>query len=525
MKKKQTLLLLICLTLIGFAIRIYKVDKLPAILNRDEAALAYNALLLKETGKDEWQRSWPFALESFGDYKLPGYPYLLLIFFQFLPYTDLIVRLPSILAGSLLIFCSYYFARAFDLKKKSALLFSLLILFTPVFFFYSRMAWEANVALLLTVIMFTLILKAKNKYLDLLAALLTLLIVFTYNSPLLILPFIIIAIPPLRGIKKAKKWLFISTALSFVFLFATYKLLPLSSQKSGITIFNDETITVNYPAYRANFPSALQAIFGNKYIYWLKIINRNFYKSFSFNFLVENGGSHPWHIIPGHGHLFYLTYYFALLGFFYFFYRSLVFITGLIKKKRNLASLKIIKKAFTANKKTFLLVYLLVISLLPSIITVDSPHATRSLLFFYLFSLIAIKTIEKLKPSRLIFFILGLVLLFEISWYYKDYFFKYPNHQYSFKPGFEETIKEVEKEYSDKEVAIVDSGYQYIVLAWYLKIKPELYFSTVVRQQADKIGLKYGERVTHYHFIGREDDRSSEEVLLLKWNDRIWKRK
>ncbi len=91
------------LLLVGLVLRFYKLGEIPSILNRDEAALAYNAYLLSEVGHDEWQRSWPYALESFGDYKLPGYVLAVVAVFRVLPLTDLAVRLPSAVAGVVMI--------------------------------------------------------------------------------------------------------------------------------------------------------------------------------------------------------------------------------------------------------------------------------------------------------------------------------------------------------------------------------------------------------------------------------------
>ncbi|KKU82941.1 MAG: hypothetical protein UY10_C0019G0001, partial [Microgenomates group bacterium GW2011_GWA2_47_8] len=73
---KTTFFLLVCFLVLAIP-RIWQLGILPLALNRDEAALAYNAVLLAETGKDEWGRSWPLALQSFGDFKLIGYPAVL----------------------------------------------------------------------------------------------------------------------------------------------------------------------------------------------------------------------------------------------------------------------------------------------------------------------------------------------------------------------------------------------------------------------------------------------------------------
>jgi len=512
----KTKLILFFIIILAFVLRIYNVGQLPAILNRDEAALAYNAFLLKEVGKDEWGRTWPLTLESFGDYKLPGYPTMLVILFNFFPISDFTVRLPSVLSGTFLVLTAFYFAKHFKLKDKYALLFSFLIATTPIFFFYSRSAWEANVALCLLVTTVLLILKNKSFATDFLAILLYLVAVLVYNTPLLLLPFIILTIPLLRGFKQYQKWFLLCLGLSFVLIFSLFNLLSITSQKSAITIFSDETTWMRYTQYRENFTGLNQTLLGNKYVYWLKIIITNFINSFSPRFLVTLGGKHPWHTAFGFSHFSWTVY---LLG-----------IAGIIH-------------AFIKRKKTRrILTYLLFVGLFPAVITVDAPHATRSLFFFFIFTFLSVMFISnneeiinkffkaqlkiknKLVKNNLFVFTILLFLLFESFAYFKSYFIDYPQNQLMFAPGFDGAVQKLEKNYPDQKIAIVDGGgYQYILLAWYLKIPPQDYLNNNVRQLKDKIGMKYGERVLNYHFIAEEADRSDNEKFLLTWENNQWK--
>lgn len=102
--------LVICLAVL---LRVVDLANIPSILNRDEAALAYNAYLIKETSMDEWQVKRPFLFKSFGDYKLPGYPYLLAVLFNFLPINDLVAKLPSVLAGVGLVILAFFWGKMF----------------------------------------------------------------------------------------------------------------------------------------------------------------------------------------------------------------------------------------------------------------------------------------------------------------------------------------------------------------------------------------------------------------------------
>jgi 4-amino-4-deoxy-L-arabinose transferase-like glycosyltransferase len=512
-------LILFFIFIISFLVRIYRIDQLPTTLNRDEAALAYNASLLEETGRDEWGKSWPLSLESFGDYKLPGYVYSLVGLFKVFPQEDWVVRLPSALAGSILVLLAFFFAKTVKFREPWAWLFTVLIAATPVFFFYSRIAFEANLALVLFISALTLLLSKvdgkKRFILDLLAIILILFSVFTYNTPLLLLPFILPIFIWLRGLKYWRKWIIPAISLSLIIGIAGYQLLSLSSQKSEITVFQDETTWSNSIIYRQQFSGVWQTALGNKYAYYFYLISQNYVKSFSSAFLVSGQSGHPWHTLPEHGHLLSVVYFFGLIG-------ILATIYELLLAIKNNKFPKIIRTHAS-------LLYLLLVSLLPAVVTVDAPHATRSLLFFFifnLFTLLGLKTSyhfirDHTQIKKYALFTTFSILLIGLSLRYsKNYFTNYPSQQQSLKPGFEQVIQQVDQQYPDQEIAVIDQeGYQYILLAWYLKISPEEFSKSVVRQLPDKIGFRYGEQVGNYHFIADLDDRSEEEKIIVNWNE------
>ncbi len=514
----KKILILIVLTAITFVLRYYQVGLLPSILNRDEAALGYNAYLLKQTGTDEWGVRWPLSLQSFGDYKLAGYPLLIIPFFSLLGLTETAVRWPSVLAGILLIPLSYFFAKALRFSSKKSLIFAFLVATTPVFLFYSRMAFEANVALTLFVAALGMLFLPSEKrafvFTDVLGILLTLAATLTYNTPLLLLPFIIALLPYWRGFKDSRRWLFAVGGLTAVMLFAGFQLLSVSSQKSGITIFQDETVWTRSVEFRESLPGVLKHVLGNRVVVYGQIILSNYAKSLSPVFLVQGKGGHPWHTVPGTGHILWVTYIFAIVG-------LLSQLATIIKNRKKLAELE--------PKRSILLLYLLCISLLPAVITVDAPHATRSLFTFFIIVLLASEGLLLLvnivsKKYRTFLFIAFIAIIIGLFTYYvKNYFLIFPSEQHNFRPGFQENISTIESMYPEGSVAIVDDeGYHYILLAWYLKLTPEQYFSTVVRQMPDKIGFRYGEKVDRYHFIAKSDDRSEQEKIMLKWYKGAW---
>ena len=137
-----------CLILIvAFFYRGWLINELPRGMNRDEAAIAYNAWLLAETGKDEWERVYPIILESFGDNRLPGYPYAVTLLYKFLPVNNLVARLPSIFSGLVIVALTYVILKKIY-GKKVGLIASFLVAVNPIFIWYSRGAWEVNLSLL-----------------------------------------------------------------------------------------------------------------------------------------------------------------------------------------------------------------------------------------------------------------------------------------------------------------------------------------------------------------------------------------
>lgn len=501
--KKQPYLILAIIVIIGLLVRLWQVDGLPKILNRDEAALAYNAYLISQTGKDEFGRSLPFTFESFGDYKLPGYVYTLAGLFKVLPVNDFVVRLPSVIAGTWLIIAGFWLAKNFKFSDNLALIFALTISLNPVFWFYSRIAFEANVALAFftTALVFFTTPKPTIKS-DLGGTLLTIAALLFYNTPLLLLPFLGISLVIARGVTKPKKWLPVGFLLTIVFVFFYWQLSTLTAQKSGITWFSDETTWDESVKYYNQFSGLEQKIVGNRFVFFGKKIVPKIIASFSPKFLVTTGGSHPWHTLPGWGHLYWSTYIFGLVG------------------------LMLTLMAAKADPKIRGLILLLFFALIPSVITVDAPHATRSLLFLLLFTLMSVFTLQAL-PKKLSHPLMVLFVVCQFlgaTFYGYHYFFIFPENQpQSLQVGFEQAIQKIEQSQPTAKVAIVDeSGYQYILTAWYLKLEPNLFLSTIIKQLPTKIGFKYGQQVSHYHFIAQEADRDPSETILLEWKDNLW---
>lgn len=543
---------------VATVVRLSNLQAYPPILNRDEAALAYNAKLIAESGKDEWGVSYPIQFKSFGDYKLPGYIYGLVPFFKVFGYSDFIVRVPSALAGIAIVvvasllttklvvipesrfeFIKKLFSRLDFSQRKWIFLISLFFFsFTQVFIFYSRMAWEANVALLWLLLALYFIFEIKEKRLWIMTTLSSLfffLAIFTYNTPLLLLPFLLILPIVFHGWKQKNVWLPVTILWLLVFIVGLLSLISVASQKSGITIFSDPTVIADYPAYRLQFPSFLQTLLGNKYTYYISILLSHFVQSLGPGFLVIHGGSHPWHSILGKGHVNWTLFMLFLIGGAFSLIQTIKAFTSLLKTKySNLSFLRIFDNSEKSeNKKFILLFYLTVISLFPSIITVDSPHATRSLFFFVMVTILAVQGFILLadamyrKSGQLALVATCLLLLAfasESSVYLSQYFYAWRNaYPPDLQVGYRRTLLEAKKEYPDGMLSVVDeSGYLYIETAWYLQLSPSEFFNTVKRLNPDQVGLYYVQQVDDIQFIDSADDVVGNSRAVLDNPEQAW---
>jgi hypothetical protein len=525
--------LIVSILCLAAFLRLYKLGENPAILNRDEAALAYNALLLQDTGRDEWNRVWPVGLESFGDYKLIGYPTILVGLFHFTAPSDFVVRLPAAVAGVVSILLLALIARAVVSDRKRTFIIGLIFAFSaPFLLFYSRIAFEANVAFMLLQFSLLTLLGSPQKGSSLMRWILLgasmIVACFTYNTPYILLPFLVVWIPFLMGVKNVKTWITPVLLLACIGTAFYFLLQPITNHKSGITIFSDPSVASEYPQYRAQFKGISQTLIGNKYTFFARIIGNNLVESFSYSFLVSRGGTHPWHQIPGSSHLTSSLYLLGLLGIFTTLYR---FMYGLIKKPQS------ILQAWQTSEfgKSATLVYLTAISLAPASVTVDAPHATRSLLFLSIFIVYAVIGTSLLLDMLPRFFakkqqqgaqiILAGIMVCLVVTSFGNYVTKYWSRYVSEQPALlqsnlQTVITDIDEKYPHKPVNFIDkTGYSYITVAWYEKLPATDFFTTIERKAKDPIGFSAGKRVGKYRFYRTKEEAVEDSQVIVEWSD------
>jgi hypothetical protein len=203
-------LIFVAILLIGFFLRFYQLDSIPSGIYFDEASQGYNAYSILKTGKDEYGKSYPLLLRSFGYYASSLYAYFSIIPISLLGLTIFATRFLSALSGSLLIFLTYKIVNKLEIKdgKAISLLAAFLVTISPWSILFSRGAFEANFALTIFVIsIYLFILSLKNKKWLPLAAIILGVSTYAYQSerlvaPLFLLFFLIINRKILNGDKK-----------------------------------------------------------------------------------------------------------------------------------------------------------------------------------------------------------------------------------------------------------------------------------------------------------------------------------
>lgn len=463
------------LVVVGILLRLIKFGQIPTSLNRDEAALGYNAFAIANYGVDEWNQKFPLVFKSFGDYKLPGYIYFLSILIRAINVNDVAIRLPSLMAGIWIIWITFLLLNDIAKKRSVAVVGAAMVAVQPWAIFYSRMAYEANLglALFLTSILLGIKYLKNSKITNLLfCGLFYAASILTYNSPLLLAPVLIVFLLLLNESKLRNRLILIGIIILIAGL-ATLALWPVNSQKKGITVFSDPTITHIQMNSYSKSSSIFNRIWWNNYIYRGRIVLTNIYKSFDPRFLVTTGGANPWHSTPGKSHIFAATY-------------VLFFATAVL----------LIRSKKTWSRKSLLILVALVGSLLPAAVTVDAPHATRSLFFLWLFTVVAAYSLTHLKRVKLF---AALIILVEIIWWSNLYYFKFAESASgsAWPVGLSKALTQTTESYnSGKEIIITDekeesvAGDQlYIFPLLYYQVDPVEYNRTVNMSPPDVAGM------------------------------------
>lgn len=102
MNKTKTILLFSIIFLVGLTLRVWNFPGIPYGYHQDELNAGYEAWSLLHYGTDRWGNSWPVYFPSWGSGQNVLYSYILIPFMAIFGDSDVIIRVPMLIAGILL---------------------------------------------------------------------------------------------------------------------------------------------------------------------------------------------------------------------------------------------------------------------------------------------------------------------------------------------------------------------------------------------------------------------------------------
>lgn len=526
-KRKPKYLILGGIFLLALFLRFYKITSVPISLNWDEAAFAYNAYSILETGKDEYGNKMPLEFKSVGDYKCPLFVYLLVPVVKILGLNELAVRfLPSLFGAlTVIIFCLLVEELFEDWRL--ALLSALLLAISPWHLQFTRAQGDVAISSFFVIFgiwQFLRWVKGDNPisiYLSVFSFVMTF---YAYFSERLFTPVLFLGLTLIfyQKVISRKKQFLIALFFGLLLIFPLFKTMVSSGQKSKIlmtTIFGyhrpeeylQKTKSEDY------FPIVFEVFHHPVVEYGLMIVDR-YFNQFSPYFLFIRGVNDDRQRIEGMGMLYWSDFILLLLAIF-----TIVSRLEWFKKKKEFK---------------FVLVWL-AISPLPAIITRDPVHARRAFNMIYplclLLAIGAKKFIDWVKAGKLSFkkiiAICGFCSFFiwSLSLYFLSYYIITPPRTApgpgGWYYGYKQLVEYISPLKNDYRKIIVDTSYQgpYLFFLFYEKYPPVLYQPQAVLVKKDEFSLGEGKGYDQYEFrdIYWPADRGLKKTLFAGPPERL----
>ncbi|MCL5409285.1 MAG: glycosyltransferase family 39 protein [Patescibacteria group bacterium] len=196
-KQKYYLLGLLIIVIFGSFLRLYKIDHLPIQLGHDEVTQLYDAISIKETGKDIYGEKLPFIFRSVNDFKPPFYTYASLLPLLIFGWQDLTIKIIGVFFGIMIIPAMYFFTQRLLLDQKIAIIAAFLTAIAPFEIFYSRKSFESGAGIFASLLGFGFLLSyinnKRHRWYFLVGSVILAFGLYTYFSHALIIPILYIS--------------------------------------------------------------------------------------------------------------------------------------------------------------------------------------------------------------------------------------------------------------------------------------------------------------------------------------------
>lgn len=466
----RKIFLLFLIFFLGFILRFWQLGVNPPSLDWDEASLGYNAYSLFTTGKDEYGNPWPLSIRSFNDYKPPLYTYLTILPVAMTGLNEFSTRFISALFGSLSVVIGYFLIKELLPTKTSFfyLLSSILFAVSPWHIQFSRVAFEANMALFFFLLGIWLFLKSISQVKFFIFSFCSFAVsAYAYHSPRLVIPVLLGGLVFIyrQEIRKQFSW-FLFGLILFIMLMLPLIVqmrLEVTARFGSVTVLNpDQRLEssiklIDYDLAKGDFWGKL---IHNRRIVYLREILAGYLDHFNFDFLFLTGDSPGRHHAVGMGMLYLWDLPFILFGIF------------LLMNKR--------------NQKINTLFWWFLVAPIASSLTTGTPHAVRSILYLPTYQIITavgitgfIDRLKKLKKNGKIILFFTFTLFILSFFYYLHMYWLHTPMEYSqwWQYGYKQAVEEVRKLAENYQKIIVSYRYDqpYIFFLFYDKIDPSWY--------------------------------------------------
>lgn len=426
----KNFLLIIILTF-SFFNNTYKILENPPSLFSDEVDASYQAFIFNHQHSDYFGNKFPIHFHSFSDWRTSLYIYSIALTQVFTGHSDLSARLPAAIYGTLTIFIFFLITNRLFKNKTWALIGTFLLSLSPWLIHYSRTGFEVSgmvFVILLGIYFWIKFIQEKKNLFLILSIISFILSIYFYSTAKLFLVFVFIILYILWF--KTINSLSLKTKITTVLIILLFCLPFISDTIRGragyrfsyINIFSDPTVskTVDYQRQEDSFmifgpqiglkPMLSSKIFHNKIAQWSGVFIKNYFSSFSTEFLFLKGDGNLRQGFQTAGYLLYPDSLFCIIGI------SIVF----LKRK-------------SKNNKIYLFFLISLISApIPFALTRDSifPHATRLIImlpFLIFFSLLGIKRLFEITKSKSLIALILIIYFVCFARFNHQYFYHYPN--------------------------------------------------------------------------------------------------
>ncbi len=449
MKKIINLWPYILIIILAIFIRFVNLDRVPSSLYYDELDIGYQARTFLETGKDYRGSFSPFYFRSFNADGTP-LPVLITAFTSlFFTSPEYDIRSGAATVGVLVVLVAMILSFQLTKSKMAVIVTGLVFTFSPWGIHFSRLAFQAEHALLFLLIFITLLyqwLQTKSNIAFYFSALTLGISIYTYRTMSFLAPVLMVLTVLYfgkefleMGVKKLLTWILLASVFIFPFLYATTIASRDQTRIAQISIFSDpmtpieiqrsrELVSGNFANPTPGQKASLQSkIFHNKALSYFENLRNNTFRNFSPDFLFLTGDPNGRHSAKNTGELLFVDIIALIAGAYFFFLK--------IKDKRY----------------SYLLI-LLFLGAVPANLTLDGAnHASRLITFAGPLLLIVslgyysiFTFLSKQKWGRLLSVVLIFVWIFAVAQFLSKYFYEFPVvNSREFGYGYKEAIQKI----------------------------------------------------------------------------------